>query len=458
MVRLTNQYVLKCKSSSALNVSSIKSPTEICVCDFRLNIRGCAEENLLVTINLSQFVYSTFITITTILIFYYFIKIKNYSFLISKHKNCKFFYKIRSFYVIEGSILIFNFFRATHSLCLLMGVYSNTAEAEILSGIICAFYPLSILNANPIGNDAFALIVFTIRRTINKKLVVYTVISLSTLLLVTILPLSFLCGYYADIGKVDKAVMLFMIRYLVWSVCTFFILFLILCIWYKYLMIIIDSIQQEKRYNFNDEDLNFKLDRLKSGAGNLSRSMFIIMLVAIFYSTLCICYGLFHKTETIFIHPINMMYVLVWNVAIPVFLHICQIIYTFYSLKALSRRSNFGYGVSGNLVIPLVTSPIAPNFEIIQNENDPPYCINSVYEENDRKFLSNKNSINNVKNIERIREYQNNQIIGSSSFKISYTKSSNSSLSICKESESSKERSVNKDWLIEAPKKVLIQK
>ncbi|CAG8768599.1 23762_t:CDS:2, partial [Gigaspora margarita] len=87
-----------------------------------------------------------------------------------------------------------------------MGVYSNTAEAEIgndlstvLSGILCAFYPLSILNANPIGNDAFALIVFTIRRTINKKLVVYTVISLSTLLLVTILPLSFLCGYYADI-------------------------------------------------------------------------------------------------------------------------------------------------------------------------------------------------------------------------------------------------------------------
>ncbi|CAG8844957.1 44940_t:CDS:2, partial [Gigaspora margarita] len=134
------------------------------------------------------------------------------------------------------------------------------------------------------------------------------------------------------------------------------------------------------------------------------------------------------------------------------------------SLKALSRRSNFGYGVSGNLVIPLVTSPIVPNFEIIQNENDPPYCINSVYEENDRKFLSNKNSINNVKNIEeskkfeRIREYQNNQIIGSSSFKISYTRSSNSSLSICKESESSKERNVNKDWLIEAPKKVLIQK
>ncbi|RIB28307.1 hypothetical protein C2G38_2239611 [Gigaspora rosea] len=180
--------------------------------------------------------------------------------------------------------------------------------------------------------------------------------------------------------------------------------------------------------------------------------MFIIILVAIFYSTLCICYGLFHKTETMFIHSINMMYVLVWNVAIPVFIHICQIIYTFYSLKALCRRSNFGYGVSGNLVIPLVTSPIASNFEIIQNENDP---------QDYSKFLSNKNSTNNIKNIEeskkfeRIREYQNNQIIGSSSFKISYTRSSNSSLSICKES--SKDRNVNKDWLIEAPKKVLIR-
>ncbi|CAG8492008.1 11048_t:CDS:2 [Dentiscutata erythropus] len=221
-------------------------------------------------------------------------------------------------------------------------------------------------------------------------------------------------------------------------------------------MIILDSIQQEERYNFNDEDLKFKLDRLKSGAGNLLRSMFTIMLAAIFYSTLCISYGLFHKTETTFIRSINMMYILIWNVAIPGFLHICQIIH-------ILKRSNFGYGISGNLVIPLVTSPIISNFEIIRNENNEnelPYYVNSVYED-DRKFLSNKTSTNNIKNIEeskifeRMRENQFNQVIESSSSKISYTRSSNASTSICKES--SKERNVNKDWLIEAPKKVLIR-
>ncbi|CAG8485713.1 11043_t:CDS:2, partial [Dentiscutata heterogama] len=148
-------------------------------------------------------------------------------------------------------------------------------------------------------------------------------------------------------------------------------------------MIILDSIQQEERYNFNDEDLNFKLGRLKSGAGNV---------------------------------------------------------------------------FSGNLVIPLVTSPII-NFELIRNENELPYYVNSVYED-DRKFLSSKNSTNNVKNIEeskifeRMREYQYNQVIEQSSSKISYTRSSNVSASTCKES--SKERNVNKDWLIEAPKKAWV--
>ncbi|CAJ0828481.1 11451_t:CDS:2 [Entrophospora sp. SA101] len=208
-----------------------------CVCDFRINLYGCKEENLIVAIN------------------YVLLSVTVTGFLMS----CYFLYSLNT----------------VHIALLLSEAYPSTILAEIGQDVprslgfgVAVLIPISTVYSTP------KLIAHTRTKTLFDKGVVVDIIGFTQIIgpFVTLTPFAYLTGYYAqDNYDIEKSIFYFRAHYILWGFWTSYFIIVIIIFWINLKNKLNNYIQELE--NSQNEDLNLKLIKIRKVTKNLDSNI-----------------------------------------------------------------------------------------------------------------------------------------------------------------------------------------
>ncbi|CAG8516104.1 3624_t:CDS:2 [Ambispora leptoticha] len=213
MAILTNGFALVCQNFT----NSDSLPSQFCVCDFRINTRGCEEESFLRTANWILLGYTILITLTSGCFLYYQIRVRGQSLLLPATRE-RGFIRPRPQNAVHLINFAFNLLNTINLVLLLSDAFPNTLAAELSHDIprvavlgLSALLPVSIVYTIPNNENECAI-------PIPDK----NYLDIWGLILMfgpfsCCVPLAILTGYYADLNDIEKANKYFKIHYLVHS-------------------------------------------------------------------------------------------------------------------------------------------------------------------------------------------------------------------------------------------------
>ncbi|CAG8788858.1 16740_t:CDS:2, partial [Cetraspora pellucida] len=331
--------------SNTFSLTLTLHPTD-CICDFRINAYGCPESKTILNIHYVLLV-ATILNILVSGCFIYsrtFIRKQPVWFAPTRNRGILRPRPQDAFHIIT---VVYGSFQTIHTILIITSMYPNTITAEIGQDVPRMIgFGLAVLLPVSIGTR-------TIRWTPSK----YFIDSIGFTLIfgpfITMLPIAYLTGFYADRGAPplsssgsflpetndsilirENATLLankfFKIHYLIWSVWSCFYVIIVVYFWYKLCLILRVYMRELKeRQRSGDYDVEWKLKMIARATKNLSVIAATFVITNGSYTIMAFAYGLFQHNITIFISEIDIFYLIIWYFPFPILLSITQAVFIY---------------------------------------------------------------------------------------------------------------------------------
>ncbi|GBB84881.1 hypothetical protein RclHR1_11470002 [Rhizophagus clarus] len=308
MVRLLNSFTLLCKEYNPHN--KFVWDTSTCVCDFRINIHECPEQEFLKIINWVLMTYCLLLTIVSSICLYHLIYVKKQPFFLPARKD-RGILRPRPQHMYYALALIYCPWQIIHILQLTNDLYPNVAWAEIYStGAIELDTTLSLMES---------------KKPRNLLKIDIACITLMLLPLITFLPLAGLTGYYADIGNIEKANNYFIVQNIFWVIWGIGYVGSMIYFWSRLIprvkKNINDFILNDGKKNL---ELNSILEQFLQNHVNITSPSVWKVIPACLYLLFLLLYVILHRSNLTFIYGINVTFIIFWNYGLPIFIHVIQ--------------------------------------------------------------------------------------------------------------------------------------
>ncbi|CAG8537603.1 2657_t:CDS:2 [Dentiscutata erythropus] len=339
MVYLNNEFALTCENiySNDLNITTLR-----CTCDFRINYRGCEEENVLLLVHKLLIPYSIFIIMISLGFIYHRIVCKGQTFLLP-HTNtrergilrlrpqetfhltticdahvtgfirfvCSFTFDALS-YIEICSLLKENFFR-----------YPNSLVAEIYSTPALKFK-----SKIPDGVS---------RKQPNKFIVDAIGFFVLIAPFATLFPFACLTGYWANVDY-SLALLYTEVHYIILALWGLIFLGSVIYFWGKLIYIIWNRINELKKKECNGRsDIGLTVSTLQRVARNLCLASSVLVVAMMLHIVTVLSYCVIHKDMVSFSTGVNIGYMIAWDCTIPVVQNIIQCIFLYNCLRPMPR-------------------------------------------------------------------------------------------------------------------------
>ncbi|CAB5374198.1 unnamed protein product [Rhizophagus irregularis] len=280
MVRLSNSFTLLCKNYNPHN--KFVWDTSICICDFRINIHECPEQEILKIINWVLLAYCLLLTIVSSICLYHLIYVKKQPFFLPARKD-RGILRPRPQHMYYALALIYCPWQIIHILQLVNDLYPNVAWAEIFQilprTLIASFsvlYPLSILySTGAIELDT------TLSLMESKK--------------------------SRNLLKID-------ITCYIGSMIYF---------WSRFIPRVKKNID-DLILNDKKKNLDSILEQFLQNRDNLTPPVIWKIIPACLFLLVLFIYVTLRRSNIIFINGINLTIIIIWNYGLPIFIHVIQ--------------------------------------------------------------------------------------------------------------------------------------
>ncbi|KAF0481622.1 hypothetical protein F8M41_023540 [Gigaspora margarita] len=379
MVRLINNFALVClEDQPALDALTVGNTSisntfsftltlhqNDCKCDFRINAYGCPESNTI----LNMYYALLAITILNILVsgcFIYsriFIRKQPVWFAPTRNRGILRPRPQDAFHIIT---VVYGSSQIIHIILLITSTYPNTITAEIGQDIprligfgLAVLLPVSIVYSTPtIGTR-------TVKWIPNKYFVDGIGFTLILGPFITMLPIAYLTGFYADNGAPplsssgsylsetedsmitrENATLLankyFKIHYLIWSAWGCFYVMIVVYFWYKLSLILrVHMRELKERQLSGDYDVEWKVKMIVRAIKNLSIIAATFIITNGSYTLTAFAYGLWQHNITIFIFGIDLFYLIIWYFSFPILLSITQAVFIYNTYNPTPNGPTF---------------------------------------------------------------------------------------------------------------------
>ncbi|CAG8588497.1 9244_t:CDS:2, partial [Acaulospora morrowiae] len=328
--------------SSSTNLRVIKNET-MCVCDFRINYKGCDEESILQLSHLVLIPYTVIIMLISLGLMWHRIVVRGEPFFLNPTRE-RGILRPKPQEVFHIAAIVFNFFQLIHMILVLTNSYPNTVSAEIGQDLsrefgtgLALIYPISMFYSTPNCSSTTESMSEggpQISKSFNKYLVDVTGFFVLIAPVATMLPLAYLTGHYAD-RESAYALQLSNIHSFVWIVWVIIFLGSAIFFWYKLMVVIWDEINELKRKGESDgSDVQPRIITLRRAARNLFLVKISLAIVVIIFVIITLSYTIYHKEKTLFNKNINVGYMIIWDFTIPIIFNITQFIFIYNILRS----------------------------------------------------------------------------------------------------------------------------
>ncbi|CAB4441882.1 unnamed protein product [Rhizophagus irregularis] len=327
MVRLLNSFTLLCKNYNPHN--KFVWDTSICICDFRINIHECPEQEILKIINWVLIAYCLLLTIVSSICLYHLIYVKKQPFFLPARKD-RGILRPRPQHMYYALALIYCPWQIIHILQLVNDLYPNVAWAEIFQilprTLIASFsvlYPLSILYSTGAIELDTTLSLMESKKSRNLLKIDITCITLMLLPFIIFLPLAGLTGYYADIGNIEKANNYFIVQNIFWVLWGSGYIGSIIYFWSRFIPRVKKNID-DLILNDKKKNLDSILEQFLQNRDNLTSPVIWKIIPACLFLLVLFIYVTLRRSNIIFINGINLTIIIIWNYGLPIFIHVIQ--------------------------------------------------------------------------------------------------------------------------------------
>ncbi|CAG8511079.1 15236_t:CDS:2, partial [Dentiscutata erythropus] len=378
---LEDQPALDALTLGNTNASNIFSFTltlrqNDCKCDFRINAYGCPESKTI----LNMYYVLLAITILNILLsgcFIYsriFIRKQPVWFAPTRNRGILRPRPQDAFHIIT---VVYGSSQIIHIILLITSMYPNTKTAEIGQDIPRMIgFGLAVLLPVSIGIDFLLLQLQglystptigtrTVKWIPNKYFVDGIGFTLIFGPFITILPIAYMTGFYADRGAPplsssgsflpethgsmvtrENATLLankyFKIHYLIWSAWGCFYVTIVVYFWYKLSLILrLHMRELKERQQSSDYDIEWKVKMIVRAIKNLSIIAATFVIANGSYTIMAFAYGLWQHNITIFISGIDLFYLFVWYFSFPILLSITQAVFIYNTYNPAPNGPTF---------------------------------------------------------------------------------------------------------------------
>ncbi|RIA82764.1 hypothetical protein C1645_787689, partial [Glomus cerebriforme] len=367
MGRLLNSFTLLCKEYNPHN--KFVWDTSTCVCDFRINIHGCPEEEILKIANWVLIPYYLLLSIVSSICLYHLIYVKKQPFFLPARKD-RGILRPRLQHTCYALALIYCPWQIIHILQLVNDLYPNVAWAEIFQilprTLIASFsvlYPLSILYSTGAIEIDTTLSLMESKRSRNLLKIDVMCISMMIFPIIFFLPLAGLTGHYADIGNIEKANQYFIAQNIFWVIWGICYIGSMIYFWSKFIPKILKNVEVLiLNNNKKNHELESELNHFLQNRDNMTTPNIWKIIPASIYLLILFLYVIFRRTNIIFIYGINLTFIIIWLYGIPIIIHIIQwvVIYNTHVAsrippngKKIRNSSNNNNGHHRNTIIGL---------------------------------------------------------------------------------------------------------
>ncbi|CAG8529694.1 7078_t:CDS:2 [Ambispora gerdemannii] len=319
MTILTNGFALVCKNITDSNIEKLH-PNKTCACDFRINTRGCDEEDFIRKATWSLLVLTILLTLMSGSFLYYQIRVK---------RQGAFFPATRERGLIrprpQHAVLIITF---AYNLCLLISdAFPNTLVAEVshdIPRVICTGLAslLPVVYAIPSNENEYAI------PTPNGNFLdIWSILLMIGPILCSV-PLAALTGYYADIGDIENAERYFKIHYVSYSFWGGFHTLATIIFWCM-LKSVLNAHMKELR------ERDWKMKQAKRFSRNLTVVVFLFVQLDAGLFIIFVVFGMWQHNISIFIPALNKLYLFLWSFVFVMFGFFVHVIFIYGILKPL---------------------------------------------------------------------------------------------------------------------------
>lgn len=331
MARLRNEFALVCTKTSAR-----------CACDFRVNLRGCPEENIIYTASIILLPYLLLISAISVAFIYDQVHVKRQSVLFPSRERG--IIRTKPQFSFNIAVCVFHLVQAISLLLLILDAFPNAVYAEFFAYFsrevgyaLAVFYPISIVYSTPGVHSSY-----TIQSQWKPKNQYLDLFAIYLIIgpFISNVPLSLITGHYVDAGNISSAKTLYISNSVVWCLWTLQYVAILLYVYYKLvsnMRDVITSLQQKYR---NDSEIDFVIRRLKMAGRLLSWTVGCVALVFFIHTLENLFFGfLYHNLLRS--HPTrNLFYYSLWYLTIPIICNISQIAMYYYYYKQQSLTSD----------------------------------------------------------------------------------------------------------------------
>lgn len=316
MVQLRNHFALVCNSTELLNK---------CVCDFRINIRGCEEENLFQEASLILVPYLFITSLTSAAFIFNQVFIKRKSIFYPSRERC--FKWIKPKDAFNTVVCVYHLIEAACLLLLINDSYPNSIYAEFfcyLSRLIgyslAVTIPISLIYSTPESQ----LYVMNDRRKPNNYLNIFAFWLMVTPF-ITNVPFSLLTGYYADKNEVSMASRMLMLNSIAWCLWTLQFVVILLYAYYNLVFNMRGYVDRMRRRHADE----LRIQELQITRKILSWIVRCGAIIFAIHFVETLSFGLLYRSVIIYKKFLNMLYFFLWHFFIPIFTNIVQLIYIY---------------------------------------------------------------------------------------------------------------------------------
>ncbi|CAJ0834238.1 4286_t:CDS:2 [Entrophospora sp. SA101] len=215
--------------------------------------------------------------------------------------------------------------------------------------------------------------------------------------LITITPISYLSGYYAEKeinvdgdeeANLNIANKFFFVHYLIWSF--WLIIFVISMLYYWYILFdLLNHHMKGLKEKSNHHTNRWKLETLEVASTNLSSVSLLLAFLYTFFTVIFIIFGLTYKSTTARDnYQIGLFYFAVWNFLIPVCLQVVQFVIIYNAVRPSQSIPLFDEILNVSLKKPRFSISLNNEFSTNKRKSD----------EFNKNFNFNINLNNNINN------------------------------------------------------------
>ncbi|CAG8613549.1 23642_t:CDS:2 [Cetraspora pellucida] len=297
MVHLNNNFALTCENKSLDDLNNI---TIQCTCDFRINYRGCEDEDVLLLVHRLLIPYSIFIIMISLGFIYHRMVRKGQTFFLPQNRE-RGILRIRPQGIFHLTT-IKSLFR-----------YPNSVIAEIgqdlsreLSIGMALIYPISIIYSTPALKFKSKTSNGTTRGQKPNKHIIDTIgIFILIAPFTTLFPFACLTGYWADVDY-PMALLFTKVHYIILVLWALTFLGSVVYFWCKLIVIIWNRIDELKKKESNGKpNIGLTVSTLQRAARNLCLALFVLIVAMMLYIITVLSFCVIHKDMTSFGRKVN---------------------------------------------------------------------------------------------------------------------------------------------------------